>query len=159
MAWAEGELKKRGRISALAAWLPTSGDDRHGPEVRTQSRNQMRAGEGPEENAGETIEAQEAALITDLSVRWRDGEVAAVALVAPVLFGKASTSERAEAVRLHIEARSGYCADILMPYRVRPALRWRGKHQNRVHFSHPVAQESVSRLGGPPAPTETSCLG
>jgi len=159
MAWAEGELKKNGRIRPLAAWLPAGDDVRRDPQVRTRTYSQMRAEEGREETGRETIEAQEAALTTDLSARWRDGELTAVALVAPVLYGKAGTSERAEAVRLHIEARSGYCADILMPYRVRPALRWHGKQQNRVHFSHPVAQESVSRLGESPVQTETSRLG
>ena len=138
MSWAEGELKLHGRISALAAWLPAGEQTPH-----------MRSAQHPEE----TIQSQEAALADDLRTRWHDGEVRVAALVAPVLFGKAGTAERSEAVRLHIEAQTGYCADILMPYRVRPVQRWRGKQQNRVHFSHPVAQESISRLG------EVSCSG
>jgi hypothetical protein len=140
MSWAEGELKLHGRISALAAWLLTDDQSPH-----------LCSAQHPEE----TIQSQEAALADDLKTRWHDGRVRVAALVAPVLFGRAGTAERSEAVRLHIEARSGYCADILMPYRVRPVPRWRGKQPNRVHFSHPVAQESISRMGGPPAQAKT----
>jgi hypothetical protein len=140
MSWAEGELKLRGRISALAAWLLVGEQSPH-----------MCSAEHPEE----TIQSQEAALADDLKTQWHDGRVRVAALVAPVLYGRAGTAERSEAVRLHIEAQSGYCADILMPYRIRPVPRWRGKRQNRVHFSHPVAQESISRLGGPPAQAKT----
>jgi hypothetical protein len=149
MSWAEGELKKQGHIPALAAWLPTAESDLRDPQVRLAER--------PPEALPETIQAQEAALTDDLKARWRDGEATVAALVAPVLFAKAGEAERSEAVRLHIEARSGYCADILMPYRVRRAPRWRGKQQNRVHFSQPVAQESMPRLGRSPAQTKTSC--
>jgi hypothetical protein len=143
MCWAEAELKMHGRLPAVAAWLPAPEHDLRDPRVRPQ----IRLAEHPQE----TLQAQEAALAEDLKARWQDGEMSAAALVAPVLFGKAGTAERSEAVRLHIEARSGYCADILMPYRVRPARRWGRKQDNRVHFSHPVAQESISRLGGPSA--------
>jgi hypothetical protein len=51
-----------------------------------------------------------------------------------------------------VEARDGYCADILMPYRIRTRRGWRGGPRNRVHFSHPVAQESDSRFSDSPAP-------
>jgi hypothetical protein len=153
MSWAEAELKMHGGIPALAAWLPTVEDDLRDPEVRTQARPQVRSAERPHETVQETIQAQEAGLAEDLKARWRDGEVSVAALVAPVLFGKAGTAERSEAVRLHIEARSGYCADILMPYRVRPPFGRRRDRQNRVHFRHPVAQESLPRLGEPSAQT------
>jgi hypothetical protein len=54
-------------------------------------------------------------------------------------------------VRLHVETRDGYCADILMPYRIRTSWGRRGSTRNRVHFSHPVAQESDPRFSGSPA--------
>jgi hypothetical protein len=40
-----------------------------------------------------------------------------------------------------------------MPYRIRTRRGWRGSPRNRVHFSHPVAQESDSRFNdsSPPA--------
>jgi hypothetical protein len=41
-----------------------------------------------------------------------------------------------------------------MPYRIRAGGRWRGTPGNRVHFSHPVAQESDSRFGCSPASTQ-----
>jgi hypothetical protein len=96
-------------------------------------------------------------LTDNVKVRWQHGEVTAAALVVPVLFGKTGSAARSEAIRLHIEARCGYCADFLMPYRVRPGLRWRRNRQNRVHFSHPVAQESIPRLDEPSAQKQTSC--
>jgi hypothetical protein len=147
MSWAEAELKNHGHIPALAAWLPEAEEDRQRPQMC------------PAERIDDTLQSQEAALAEDLKARWRDGQMTAAALVAPVVFHKAGSAERSEAVRLHIEALGGYCADILMPYRVRPASAWRRKQQNRVHFSHPVAQESISRLGEPPAQTDTSCSG
>lgn len=147
MSWAEAELKNHGHIPALAAWMPTA-------EVGPQ-RPQMCPAERPDD----TLHSQEAALTEDLKVRWRNGQVKAAALVAPVVFHKAGSAQRSEAVRLHIEALGGYCADILMPYRVRSARAWRGKRQNRVHFSHPVAQESISRLSEPPAQTDSSRFG
>jgi hypothetical protein len=113
----------------------------------------------PTERPDDTLLSQEAALAEDLKRRWRGSQVTAAALVAPVVFRKAGSAERSEGVRLHIEAPGGYCADILMPYRIRPASAWRRKQQNRVHFSQPVAQESISRLGEPPAQTDTSCSG
>ncbi|MCU1313338.1 MAG: hypothetical protein JWM54_1095 [Acidobacteriaceae bacterium] len=143
MTWAEGELKEHGHLPARAVWLPPAEDDLHVPQPCFA------------EPVEDTIQAQEAELTEGLKARWRDGRVTAAAMVAPVLFGKAGTAERTEAVRLHIEALSGYCADILMPYRVRPAPRWRRKQQNRVHFSHPVAQESIPRLCGPPTQNKT----
>jgi hypothetical protein len=39
-----------------------------------------------------------------------------------------------------------------MPYRIRARRGWRGGPRNRVHFSHPVAQESDSRFSDSPAP-------
>jgi hypothetical protein len=94
-----------------------------------------------------TLAEQEQRLTAALQEGWRRGELAAVLLAAPVLYGRAGQGERSEAVRLHIETPEGYCADVLMPYRVRPAKRWRGQQGNRVHFTHPVAQESDSRFG------------
>jgi hypothetical protein len=98
-----------------------------------------------------SIERQEETLAAELRDLWRRGELAAAILVAPVLYGKSGSGERSQAVRLHVEARDGYCADILMPYRIRTRRGWRGSPQNRVHFSHPVAQESDSRFGDSPA--------
>jgi hypothetical protein len=97
------------------------------------------------------MEQQEATLTRELRARWQRDELAAAIVAAPVLYGRSRSGERSPAVRLHVEARDGYCADILMPYRIRTRRGWRGGTRNRVHFSHPVAQESDSRFSDSPA--------
>jgi hypothetical protein len=134
MGWAEVELKAEGRIPAAAAWLSCNSSE---PEFRTlPDRGDM------------SIARQEGLLTAELEGRWRRRELSAILLAAPVLYGRHGSEERSEAVRLHLEAAGDYCVDILMPYRVRAASRWRGSSGNRVHFSHPVAQESDSRFAG-----------
>jgi hypothetical protein len=145
MPWAEAELKKKGRFYLAAAWL-----------VPGSSEPEFRAIEDPDANQTPStilsMEQQEAALTHELRARWQRGELGAAILVAPVLYGRKGSGERSQAVRLHVEARGGYCADILMPYRIR-ARRWgRDGSRNRVHFSHPVAQESDSRFSDSPTP-------
>ena len=131
MSWAEEQLKAKGWISAAAAWLPR---DTSEPGFRTLGGS-----------AGElSIAEQEKLLSAELEAPWRRNQLAAILLAAPVTYGRKDSTERAEAVRLHVEAAVGYRADILMPYRVRPAGRWYRGSRNRVHFSHPVAQESDS---------------
>jgi hypothetical protein len=141
MPWAEAQLRESGQIPAAAAWL-SRGDP--GPEFRT--------GELAPEVPGPSIAKQEATLLTELQGPWQRGEITAILLAAPVLYGPSGSGERSPAVRLHVEAADGYCADILMPYRIRPGWRRRGSTRNRVHFTHPVAQESDSRFSEPPAP-------
>jgi hypothetical protein len=137
MSWAEGQLKTEGRIPAVAAWLP-----------RNSSEPGFRTLEGPELAAELSIAEQANQLARELEAPWRRNELSAILLAAPVLYGRKGSAERAEAVRLHVEAHGEavdtYCADILMPYRIRAAGRWRRGPRNRVHFSHPVAQESDS---------------
>jgi hypothetical protein len=130
MSWAAAQLKTNGRIPAAAAWLPRNTSQ---PEFRT-----VQAGEDL------SLEEQERLLAAELEGPWERHELAAILLAAPVLYGRPGSSERSEAVRLHVEAAPTFCVDILMPYRIRAASRWRGNSQNRVHFSHPVAQESNS---------------
>jgi hypothetical protein len=108
--------------------------------------------EVPDVEQGQSVQQQEAVLAAELQTRWQRGELAAAVLVAPVLYGQSGSGDRSQAVRLHVEARDGYCADILMPYRIRTRRGWRGGPRNRVHFSHPVAQESDSRFSDSPAP-------
>jgi hypothetical protein len=141
MPWAEAELQKSGRFSPAAAWLSTGASE---PEFHP--------GEASEATGRPSIEEQEASLTVDLRSRWQRDELTAAILVAPVLYGRSGSGERSPAVRLHVEARDGYCADILMPYRIRVRRGWRGGTRNRVHFSHPVAQESDSRFSDSPAP-------
>ena len=143
MSWAEAELQKSGRFCPAAAWLLPGASE---PAFRTIDVSD--AAPIP------SLERQEALLAAELRARWQQGEFAAVILVAPVLYGLSGSGERSQAVRLHAEARDGYCADILMPYRIRTRRRWRGGARNRVHFSHPVAQESDSRFSDSPAPGE-----
>lgn len=135
MSWAEGQLKTEGRVPAAAAWLPRNSPE---PGFRTL--------DGPD--AELSIAQQTSQLARELETPWRGNELSAILLAAPVLYGRKGSTERAEAVRLHVEAHGEdidtYCADILMPYRIRPAGRWRRVPRNRVHFSHPVAQESDS---------------
>lgn len=141
MPWAEAELQKSGRLSPAAAWLLPGATE---PEFRA-----MQVPDAAEE---QSVQQQEAALAAELRTRWQQDELAAAVLVAPVLYGRSGSGERSQAVRLHVEARDGYCADILMPYRIRTRRGWRGDPQNRVHFSHPVAQESDSRFSDSSAP-------
>jgi hypothetical protein len=131
MSWAETQLKTQGRVPAAAAWLP-----------RDSSEPGFRTLEGLAAEA--SIARQEDLLASELLAPWRRNELAAILLAAPVLYGRKGSTERTQAVRLHVEAAAGYCADILMPYRIRAAGRWRSGPRNRVHFSHPVAQESDS---------------
>jgi hypothetical protein len=128
MSWAEGELKAKGQIPAAAAWLP-----------RNSSQPEFRTLEGA---ADLPIAEQERLLAGQLAAPWRRNELAAVILAAPMLYGRKGSGEWFEAVRLHAEAADNYCVDILMPYRIRAAARWRRSAENRVHFTHPVAQES-----------------
>ena len=141
MRWAEARLQETGRIPAAAAWL-SSGDKE--PEFRT--------GEPADGLTAPSVAQQEAILVAGLRGTWKRGETGAVLLAAPVFFGQSGSGERSLAVRLHVEARDGYCADILMPYRIRTRGRWGGSSGNRVHFSHPVAQESDSRFNDSPSP-------
>jgi hypothetical protein len=137
MSWAEKKLRAEGRIPAAAAWLPYNTSD---PGFRVL--------EGADSLS---IARQESLLVEELQTLWRQSEVSAMLLAAPVLYGRKGSTERSEAVRLHVEA-AGFCVDILMPYRIRAASRWRGSAQNRVHFSHPVAQESDPRFRSVAAP-------
>jgi hypothetical protein len=141
MGWAEAELQKNGQCSAAAAWLLPGASK---PEFRTIGH--------PTDAPALSIQQQEAMLVAELRPRWQRRELAAVILAAPVVYGRNGSAERSPAVRLHAETHDGYCADILMPYRIRSGWRWRGSARNRVHFSHPVAQESGSRFGDLPAP-------
>lgn len=138
MSWAEGHLKTEGCIPAAAAWLPRNSLE---PGFRTVVE--------AETGAELSIAEQANQLARALETPWRRNELSAILLAAPVLYGRKGSTERTEAVRLHVEAQSGeavetYCADILMPYRIRAAGRWRKGPRNRVHFSHPVVQESDS---------------
>jgi hypothetical protein len=140
MPWAEAKLQKEGKLCAAAAWL-----------LPGTTEPGFRAFEVGGATPALSIQQQEAILATELRARWQGGEIAAVILMAPVLYGRSGSGERAQAVRLHVEARDGYCADILMPYRIRTRRGWRGGPRNRVHFSHPVAQQSDSRFNDSPA--------
>jgi hypothetical protein len=149
MPWAEARLQEQGQIPAAAAWL-AKGD----PEPKFRSADPV------EGFSGQSVAQQEAMLVTQLRGPWQRGELAAVLLAAPVFFGRSGSGERSLAIRLHVEAQNedqngaqtGSCADILMPYRIRTGWRWRGTARNRVHFTHPVAQESDSRFQDSPAP-------
>jgi hypothetical protein len=141
MAWAEAELRKSGKFSAAAAWLVPGALK---PEFRTIAHSA--------DDPTVSIQQQEAMLAAELRPRWQRRELAAVILAAPVLYGRNGSAERSLAVRLHAETLDGYCADFLMPYRIRSGWRWRESGGNRVHFSHPVAQESDSRFSDLPAP-------
>jgi hypothetical protein len=141
MHWAEAELKKNGHFHPAAAWLLRGAVQ---PEFRTLDHSDSL--DVP------SMQQQEAMLAAELRLRWQREELAAAILAAPVLYGPSGSQERSLAVRLHAEAQDGYCADILMPYRIRTSGRWRGSSGNRVHFSHPVAQESDSRFSDSPSP-------
>jgi hypothetical protein len=85
-------------------------------------------------------------LTADLRSKAGEVGVRAAATAADVRFGKMGSGELANAVRLHIEHQDGYCADIFVPYKIRNSWRPRPGAQSRVHFSHPVAQESDRRF-------------
>ena len=138
MSWADAELKAKGHIPAAAAWLSCNSSQ---PEFRTLPA------------PGDlSVARQERLLAADLEGPCLRGELVVILLAAPVLYGRRGpgrgSGEKSEAVRLHVEAANDYCVDILMPYRIRAASRWSGGSANRVHFSHPVAQESDSRFAG-----------
>ena len=141
MHWVEAELKRNGHFHPAAAWL-----------VRGAVKPELRKLDHPGGLDVPSVQQQEAMLAAELRPRWQREELAAAILVTPVLYGRSGSQERSLAVRLHAEAHDGYCADILMPYRIRRTGRWRGPSGNRVHFSHPVAQESDSRFNDSPSP-------
>ena len=142
MHWVEAELKKNGHFSPAAAWLVRGAI---APELRTLDQ--------PDGLTVPSVQQQESILLAaELRPRWQREELAAAILATPVLYGRSGSQERSLAVRLHAEAHDGYCADIFMPYRIRRSGRWRGPSGNRVHFSHPVAQESDSRFNDSPSP-------
>jgi MerR family transcriptional regulator, heat shock protein HspR len=144
MPWAEAQLQEAGRISAAAAWL-----------LRGDAEPKFRAMESAEGLPALSVAEQEKTLAIALRGPWQRDELDAILLAAPVLYGRTGSGERSPAVRLHVEAGEGYCADILMPYRIRNGWRRHGISRNRVHFSHPVAQESDSRFNESPAPRRT----
>ena len=121
MPWAEAELQKSGRFIPAAAWLL--------PGASAPEFHPVEASGAPPMLS--SMEQQEAALTADIRRRWQCGELAAAVLVAPVLYGRSGSGERSQAVRLHVEARDGYCADILMPYRIR-TRRGRGGPPNQI---------------------------
>ncbi|HEY1577227.1 MAG TPA: hypothetical protein VGF82_09180 [Terracidiphilus sp.] len=123
----------------LSAWLP-----------RDSMQPQFRSAGSLEGSQDRSMAEQENLLAADLRLLWQAGSVTAAILAAPVLYGRGGSGERSPAVRLHIEAVDGYCVDIFMPYRIRSAWRRSPSARNRVHFSHPVAQQSDSRFGNSP---------
>jgi hypothetical protein len=167
---AQGRLKAQGGFQPFAAAMAEQG---------TLS---LLAGEHPAETPArvmaERLTAQLRSLIESgmetgiearIEIRIKTGSEAggmrAAGLAADVSFGKQNSGERADAVRLHIEHRNGYCADIFVPYKIRTSRRnpdalnrdsqnrdaqnrdaQNRDAQNRVRFSHPVAQESDRRF-------------
>jgi len=144
---AQARLKAQGGFQPFAASMPDEGP------------LSLLAGEHPAETParvmGERLTAQlrslvEAGIEGGLEAGSQTGSMRAAGLAADVSFGKRTSGERADAVRLHIEHRDGYCADIFVPYKIRnsrrrPDVRNRDA-QNRVRFRHPVAQESDRRF-------------
>ncbi len=94
MAWAEEQLKSGGRVPAAAAWLP-----------RDSSEPGFRSLDGVAAEA--SIAQQESLLAADLQAPWRRNELAAILLAAPVLYGRKGSTERTQAVRLHVETTRG----------------------------------------------------
>jgi hypothetical protein len=144
---AQARLKAQGGFQPFAASMPDEGP------------LSLLAGEHPAETPArvmaERLTAQlrslvEAGIEGGLEAGSQTGSMRAAGLAADVSFGKRTSGERADAVRLHIEHRDGYCADIFVPYKIRnsrrrPDVRNRDA-QNRVRFRHPVAQESDRRF-------------
>jgi hypothetical protein len=150
---AQGRLKAQGGFQPFAAAMAEQG---------TLS---LVAGEHPAETPArvmaERLTAQLRSLIeSGMEAGSEAGGMRAAGLAADVSFGKQNSGERADAVRLHIEHRNGYCADIFVPYKIRTSRRnpdalnrdsqnrdaQNRDAQNRVRFSHPVAQESDRRF-------------
>jgi hypothetical protein len=128
---AQARLKAEGGFPPFAAWL--------GAE---DAPSLLRRDEEAGMPAREIVER----LTGDLRSKADNGGVRVAALAADVRFGKAGSGDLENAVRLHIEHQDGYCADIFVPYKIRNSWRPRPGAQNRVHFSHPVAQESERRF-------------
>ncbi len=97
----------------------------------------------------EAAEMPAGAMVERLTGRLRamseTGGLRAAGLAADMRFGKQDSGELADAVRLHIEHRDGYCADIFVPYKIRSSRR-KPAVPRRLRFSHPVAQESDRRF-------------
>jgi hypothetical protein len=154
---AQRRLKAQGGFQPFAAAMAAEG---------TLS---LLAGEHPAETPArviaERLTAQlrslmEAGIESATQAGCKAGGMRAAGLAADVSFGKQNSGERSDAVRLHIEHRDGYCADIFVPYKIRTSRRnpdalhrnaqngdaQNRDAQNRVRFSHPVAQESDRRF-------------
>jgi hypothetical protein len=147
-------MAEQGTLSLLAGEHPADTPARVMAERLTaQLRSLMEAG---------MMEAgmMEAGIESGTQAGSEAGGMRAAGLAADVRFGKQNSGERSDAVRLHIEHRDGYCADIFVPYKIRTSRRnpdaqnqdaqnrdaQNRDAQNRVRFSHPVAQESDRRF-------------
>lgn len=96
---------------------------------------------GREDSPGMPARAIAERLAAQLRAMGDAGGIRAAGLAADVRFGKQGSGELADAVRLHLEHRDGYCADIFVPYKIRNRRR-KPDAPHRIRFSHPVAQES-----------------
>ena len=127
---AQGRLRTRGGFQPFGASIAEDG---------TPS---FLAAEEPAEIPARAIAERLTAQMRGMS---ETGAMRAAGLAADVRFGKQDTGELTDAVRLHIEHRDGYCADIFVPYKIRSSRR-RPEANKQVRFSHPVAQESDRRF-------------
>ena len=71
------------------------------------------------------------------------GAVRSAAVAADVkIWRRADGDEASNAVSVHVEHQSGYCVDLLIPYKVRKGLISRITSKPQVMFRKMVAQES-----------------
>ncbi len=71
------------------------------------------------------------------------GKIRAAALAADVMMWRRKDGEEASsAVSVHVEHQSGYCVDLLIPYKVRRGMMSRLRKKPQVMFRKMVAQES-----------------
>ncbi len=82
-------------------------------------------------------------LRTMLRQEVRTGGIRTAAVAADVkIWRRADGDEASNAVSIHVEHQSGYCVDLLIPYKVRKGMISRITSKKQVMFRKMVAQES-----------------
>ena len=128
MPLAERSLVEREAFSPLAAWITEAGALRRvdcGEEVAAPAKDLV------------------ARLLGRLRGELQQGTGRAAAVAADVkIWRRADGDEASDAVSVHVEHQSGYCVDLLIPYKVRKGMMSRLRRKPSVMFRKMIAQES-----------------
>ena len=126
----KGSLEDREGFPPLAAVIAQDGSVRRvdDPMANRQATSTQQA-----------VASLRAALLREAA----SGSVKATALAADVrIWRRDDGDEASNAVSVHVEHQSGYCVDLLIPYKVRRGMMSRLRKKPQVMFRTMIAQES-----------------